>query len=102
MIIVDITQGIQVGGFHFDVDTSGKAHRMLLADRNCGEVDLLHHVISLDTTLDPEQISKTFLHEAIEAVVCYYCDNKVEHERIEQLSFGLHQVMVSLGVRFGK
>ncbi len=100
MIEVDISPGIQVGGFHYKVDTSEEAHRMLLADNDSGQCDLRNKVLSIDYAECPEQISKTFIHEVIEAVCCVYCNNKVEHEKIQQLSYGIHQVLESLGVRF--
>lgn len=100
--MIDISKGIQVGGFHFTVDLSEKAHRDLRADDDFGQCDFQNHSISVDWDNSPEQISKTFLHEVIEAVNHIYCDDKVEHEKLQELSYGLHQVCESLGVRFGK
>lgn len=97
---VNISKGIQVGGFRYAVDTSEKAHRDLLADHDAGQCDCRNKVISLDYDESPEQISKTFIHEVIEAVNHVYCNDKVEHEKIQQLSFGIHQVCESLEVRF--
>jgi hypothetical protein len=102
MITIDISKGIKVGGFDYSVDMSEKAHRDLVADHDRGQCDLLNHSILIDHDSDPPQISKTFIHEVIEAVNYVYCNDKVEHEKIQQLSFGIHQVMESLDVRFGK
>ena len=101
MYKVDITKGIKVGGFDYLVDLSEKATKMLRADRDNGQCDCFNKVISICRDEGEQQVSKTFLHEVIEAVNYIYCDNKVEHEKIEQLSFGIHQVMESLGIRFG-
>ncbi len=102
MIEVDITKGIKVGGFDFTVDMSDRAHKMLRADSDLGQCDLENHVISVMCDMAPQTTSKVFIHEIIEAVNHIYCNNKIEHEKIQQLSFGLHQVCESLGVRFGK
>ncbi len=101
MIKVDITKGIDVGGFHYIVDMSERAHRALLGDNDIGQCDCRNHIISVDNAESEQQISKTFIHEVIEVVNYVYCDNKVEHEKIQQLSFGIHQVCESLGLRFG-
>lgn len=101
-MIIDITKGITVGGFDYAVDMSEKTHRDLLADNNAGECDCRNCVITIDYAESPQKISKVFIHEVIEAVNHVYCNDKIEHERIHQLSFGLHQIMESLNVRFGK
>ncbi len=101
-MLVDITMGIKVGGFDYAVDMSEKAHRDLVADHDAGQCDCRNHTISVDRDENEQQISKTFIHEVIEAVNHVYCDNKIDHEKIQQLSFGLHQVCESLGLRFGK
>lgn len=100
-MLVDISHGIQVAGFHYDVDMSAATHQRLIANSDYGSCDCLNKVIEVDCMVDPEQRSKTFLHEVLEALNHVYCNNKLEHEKIEQLSFGLHQVCVSLGLRFG-
>ncbi len=101
-MLVDITKGIKVGGFDYKVDMSKDAHCMLQADSDCGQCDCLNHKVSINYDLDEQTISKVFIHEVIEAVNNVYCDNKIEHEKIQQLSYGIHQVMESLGVQFGK
>jgi hypothetical protein len=57
--------------------------------------------ILIENQINDVQISKTFIHEIIEAVNRIYCDDNIEHPTIQRLSYGLHQVMESLGVRFG-
>ncbi len=101
-MLVDISKGIKVGGFDYAVDMSQEAHRDLVADHDVGQCDCKNHKIMVDCDENEQQISKTFLHEVIEAVNHVFCADKIEHERIQQLSFGLHQVMESLGVKFGK
>ncbi len=100
-MIVGISGGIAVGGFLFEVDMSEAAKQMLKSDNDFGQCDCWNHRISVCNDLDEQTLSKVFIHECIEAVKHIYCDNKIEHEKIQQLSFGLHQVFESLGVRFG-
>ncbi len=100
-MIVDITKGIEIGGFLYDVDISHAAHHALLAAGHAGSCDCRNQTIAIDVTESPAQVSETFIHEIIEAVDHVYCNDKLEHEKICQLSYGLHQVMESLGVRFG-
>ena len=100
-VIVDISKGIQCGGFHFDVVADQPSHRSLRANNNNGECDCNNKLISLDCDMDAAQFSKTFIHEVIEAVNNVYCNDELEHPKIQQLSYGIHQVMESLGVRFG-
>ncbi len=99
---IDVSKGIQVGGYPYRIDLSKEAKRMLLANNNMGECDSLNRKISLMYDADEISISETFLHECIEAINHVYCNHNLDHERICQLSFGLHQVFESLGVRFGK
>lgn len=99
--MIDITSGIQVGGLHFSVVVDDKAHRRLIADNDAGQCDMRNLTIELDKDALPELMSKTFIHEVVEAVCWVYCNDKIEHEKITQLSFGIHQAMESLGVRFG-
>lgn len=101
-MIVDISRGIKVGGFDYTVDLSDKARRDLVADHDNGQCDCLNHTISIVNSLDPVMVSKIFIHEVIEAVNNVYCNDKIEHEKIQPLSFGIHQVCESLGLRFGK
>jgi hypothetical protein len=101
-MLVDITEGISIGGFWYEVDTSKEAHHIVMGNSNNGECDCFTHVIRLRNDMDEPQTSETFIHEIIEAVNHVYCNDKLEHEKISQLSYGIHQVMESLGVRFGK
>jgi len=100
-MLVSVGKGFKVGGFDFAVDTSPQAHRMVTANNNFGECDLRNHTISLSSDIDETLLSKTFIHEVIEAVNNIYCDNGIPHDKIQQLSFGLHQALESLDVRFG-
>ena len=100
--MIDITRGIEVGGFHFDVDMSDEAHKMLRGELRCGECSHSEKVMRIDSDMSDVRISETFLHEVIEAVNNIYCSDSLNHDQITQLSYGIHQALESLGVRFGK
>jgi tRNA U34 2-thiouridine synthase MnmA/TrmU len=99
---VDISKGIQVGGFRFSVDTSESSRKHLDADRDLGQCDFDNHTIQINNKIDSIHQSKVFIHEVIEAVNQIYCDGEIPHPNIQRLSYGLHQVLEDLGVRFGK
>ncbi len=101
-MLIDITKGIKVGGFDYTIDLSKQAHKTLRSDNDNGQCDCEWRSISLDPDRDVVSISATFLHEVIEAVNHVYCNDKLEHEKITQVAYGLHQVMESLGIQFGK
>lgn len=100
--MIDITRGIEVGGFHFDVDMSDEAHKMLRGNNLSGECDHTQKIIRIDNDMAAVSISETFLHEVVEEINHIYCANSLNHGQIDQLGYGLHQVLESLGVRFGK
>lgn len=100
MTKIKTNKGVEVGGFLFSIDTSIQAHKTVTANDNFGECDLRNHTISLSNDIDEVLKSKVFLHELIEAVNHIYCDNSVPHDKIQQLSFGLHQAFESLDLRF--
>ncbi len=100
-MIIDITKGIKVGGFDYTVDMSRDGHRRILANAHVGECDHLNRILSVDCDVSAAYASEAFIHEIIEAVNNVYCSDEIDHAKITQLAYGLHQVMESLNVRFG-
>jgi len=100
--MIDISKGIEIGGFHFDVNMSDEAHKSLRGNNLSGECDHTLKIIKIDNDMAGVQISETFIHEVIEEINHIFCSDSLNHEQINQLGYGLHQVMESLGVRFGK
>ena len=98
---INVTQGIKVGGYDVKVNMSEDAHNLLLGEERYGSYSSRNNIIRIDYSESPQQVSQTFIHEMVEAVNSIYCDYKIDHEKICQLSYGIHQVMESLGVRFG-
>ena len=99
---INITSGIQIGGFLYPVKMDTGNNKALRAVARVAECDNLNHCIGIDTDQSPESISENFLHEAIEAINHIYCHDELTHDKITQLGYGLHQVMESLGVKFGR
>ena len=98
---INITEGINVGGFHYKVDMSEEAHRMLLSEANYGHCDGRNKIIRIDKGESEAENSETFIHEMLEAVNKTYCTSKLDHDLLSQISCGIHQVMEGLKVRFG-
>lgn len=101
VIKVNICGGIKVGGFDYVIDMSEQAHRNLLSRGNYGECSPRNKTILIDYQGSEQEISETFIHEIVEAINPIYCASSLTHEQITQLSNGLHQVIESLGIRFG-
>ncbi len=101
MQIIDISKGIQVGGYRYRVRVDEEAHNRLEGTHEYGVCCYHSQEILLDSTLKPERISETALHEFLEAVNVVFCAGELEHSKLLQLGYGLHQVLESLGVRLG-
>lgn len=102
MIKIKIPMTIRIGGFEYRIDCSKEAEIDLKARIRLGETIALTRVIKLDVSTIPQQTSETFIHEVIECIANIYCNDTLEHDQISNLSFGLHQVLEQLGVRFVK
>ena len=101
MDIIDISKGVDVGGFHYIVDVGETAQKELHAESCNGQCNTETSRITLNRYADAEHLSKTFIHELLEAVNHIYCHDNLEHNQITSLGYGIHQAMESLGVRFG-
>ena len=99
MIKVNISGGINVGGFHYVIDASKEAHLDCISQDRYGTTNGFRKLITLDSEVSPEQFNETFIHEILESV-CPIYGVKLEHEQLSSLAYGIHQVMESLGVRF--
>ena len=97
---VDVSGGIEVGGFLWDVDGSRKAGLQVARNSNLAECKMDEGKISIDTNWPPVRVSESFLHEVIHAVSNIYLHSSLKERDVSVLSYGLHQVMESLGVRF--
>ncbi len=98
---VDVTKGIKVGGLDYRVDLSEAAGKHCNSENRLGTCTFTEQLIRVDASWGEQRTSGTFLHEVVEAVNEEYCEHKIDHEVISRLANGLHQVMESLGVRFG-
>lgn len=102
MIEIQIPLTIKIGGFDYTIDCTKEAEVDLRARTRLGETIALTRVIKLDVSTIPPQVSETFIHEIIECIADIYCNDTLTHEQISNLSYGLHQVLEQLGVRFVK
>ena len=95
---VDITGGIECGGFHYEVLCDDESRRLLEGTQRLGECLNLHHIIRLHHGYS--SLGETFLHECLEAISYIYLDSDIKHTQISGLAQGLYQVLHSLGIEF--
>lgn len=100
MTEINVSGGIECGGFHWPIDGSQEAGRECAKNSRFGESQSDDHLIRIDTQWSPERQSETIIHEILEAVKHIYLDNKLPHRDLTLIANGLHQVMRSLGVQF--
>jgi hypothetical protein len=101
MIKIDVTKGIKVGGFTYAVKLDEDAYHLLIGENNYGHCDNRNKIIRINNKDTEIEISETFLHEMMEAINKVYLVGELDHVKLSQISLGIHQVMESLGVRFG-
>ena len=97
---VDVSKGIEVGSFHYEVLQDSETEKDLEADSSFGKCDNQHRRIKITMNYAGEQFSNTFVHECVEAVNSNYCNNLLKHSEITNLSNGLTQLLKSLGIQF--
>lgn len=100
MINIDMSNGLECGGFHYRV-LSGKAMSdELKAMGEYGSCNTLLQVIRIDNQISEERTSHTFIHEIIE-IINDLSELGLDHHTITVLSKSFHQTMESVGVRLG-
>ena len=62
---VDVSKGIQVGGYHYKVEYGETSDVVLRGNGHIGECDSFANIIRLHTKQSDEHMSETFLHEAM-------------------------------------
>ena len=97
---IDISKGIEVGSYHYEVRQNEEAEQELESDNAFGKCDNYHRIIKVTKNSSPQQIHNTIIHEFLEAINCVNCNDKLKHEETTNLANGLAQVFQSLGVQF--
>ena len=97
---IDVSQGFELGPFHFTIITNEQTDAELHGRQRLGECDFSLHVLRVVSGYGDEQYHETFIHECIEAANEIYCNSKIKHDEISSLANGLAQVLMSLGVQF--
>ncbi len=97
---IQIPKTIQVGGFNYDIDTGGHYNEELSRHGHWAEHSAIARNIRLDTTMKPQQASKTFIHEVLHAINMIYSNESLAEEEVQNISQGVFQVMEQLGIRF--
>jgi len=101
MIEVDVSNGFDLGCFHYPVLSSKEVSKELASRGHFGECSFDSHTVRVSEDFNTDQHHNTFLHEVIEAVNEENCNNKIKHTEITNLANGLSQVFKSMGVIFG-
>jgi len=99
---IKIPKRIRIGGFVYKFRLDKRAHDDLEAASRWGQHGGLAHTIDLDRAANPDQFSKSALHELLHGVDHVYNGDKLSEEAIQNLSQGLFQVFEQLKVRFVK
>ena len=101
MIKVDVTKGIHVGGFIYEVKMDDEAYKHLNCANDYGHCDSRNKIIRINKMDSDIEKSETFIHEMMEAIKKIYLTEDLDHATLSHIGVGIHQVMEGLGVRFG-
>jgi len=97
---VDISNGFEIGGYHIGVKMNDEARKRCQARDVYGSCSLMLEEMLLDASQTSNKLSNTFIHETVHLVSDLFALG-LEEEAVIALGNGMHQVMESLGVRFG-
>lgn len=101
---IRIPPKINVAGFKVEILTGEYINKGLQELKRYGSwhCDNLGKHISIDTSVNPKDVSNTFIHECIEAVNSIYLDHSLKEKEINAVANGLHQIFEGMKVRFAK
>lgn len=97
---IDVSNGIDVGCFHYKIESGQSINRILHKEKRYGTCDFQKNKIRISTKFSAQQYHETVIHEAIEAASEIYCNGTLNHRQISSLSHGLAQIIKSLGIEF--
>lgn len=97
---VDVSKGFELAGFHYPVTSNEEVDKELLSRQRYGETSFTQHKVNISKDFDAEQYHDTFLHECIEAINVMFCNDKLKHDQIKNISHGLAQILKSLDIQF--
>ena len=104
MIEIKIPKTINVAGFGVEILTGEYINKGLQELKRYGSwhCDNLGKHISIDTSVNPKDVSNTFIHECMEAVNSIYLAHALREKEINAVANGLHQILEGMKVRFVK
>ena len=97
---VDISKGFELGAITYAVDMSDRTREDLIGKDCYGDHLGYRKIVRIANNIGDDQIRNTFIHECIEATNSQYCNSKLKHDDITNLSNGLAQILKSLGITF--
>lgn len=93
---------IEVGGYILGIKQDEVTQRILNELCLKGAYDRKYRKIELSPNQTPTDFNNTCIHEFIEAVNDVWCNSKIRHSEITNLTNGLHQIFEQLGITFEK
>ena len=100
MIQVNVKQGFDLAGFHYQVESDDKVDAELRSEQRYGSTSYTEQTVSIASDFGAEQYHDTFCHECVETINVVLCDGKIKHSDVKNISHGLAQIFKSLGVQF--
>lgn len=97
---IDVSEGFELGCFHYEVKSDDKTDDDLRSRQRYGETSFTKHEVSISRDFDVEQYHDTFCHECLESINVMFCDDKLSHHQVKNISHGFAQILKSLDVQF--
>ena len=102
MYEIKIPNEFNLGGHTYNVRIDLETDAELQDGQRRGEHSDLLRRIRISSSLPPEEISCTFIHECCHAIDCVYCNAELSEFHVRNMAEGVHQILAQLGVRFIK
>ena len=97
---INISNGFDLGGFGYIIDTSEEAKYELTAKDCWGDHTPQYSRIRLLYDLPQDQFRNTFFHELMEAINEVSLAGNLKHPDINNIANGLAQIFKDYGVNF--
>ncbi len=97
---IDISEGIEVGPFHYKVKCGEEIETELDSRQHHGEHCGFQHLLRIGNRGDSQQFDNTFIHECMEAIDCVFFESDLKHHDLTLIAHGFAQIFKSLGVTF--
>ena len=97
---VKVPREIEVAGFSITIDCSEESTKYLQSISLFGEYIRCLRLLRIRNDLTQQEWANTFWHEIEHIIDDLFLGRKLEEEKIDVISNGLHQVAKQLGIEF--